>query len=37
MGCRKILESGIRSIERRESWGKAEGRMQGTQGGWGLG
>jgi len=33
LGCRRVLESGIRNIERRESWGKTEWNVE-TRGGW---
>ena len=33
LGYRRVLESGVRNIERRESWGKTEWNVE-TQGGW---
>ena len=32
LGCRRVLESGVRNIEGRESWGRTEGNV-GTRGG----
>lgn len=31
LGCRRVLESGVRNIEGRESWGRTEGNV-GTRG-----